>query len=168
MDPEARGRRVVAFGTSGINMNGEHESEINLRDIREMLFAKIGEARQQQQQLLILSGAISAFLMPGYFSCSVAPMEHACIGVAIAAFLLAILLGGPTVFKALTTEAEILDDMHKSLEQRDQDAYWRVCKALSAEARRKDHDFTGKTVRALFRLGVLVLITGMILGGFGI
>jgi len=126
--------------------------------VRHARMENITHTRTHAHHVFLLSGAISAFLMSVYASTTLTSLQHAFVSVALACFLLSILLGVCNLSYVLHRESRSLGELQDALERRDTDILTR----REEEDRRRDKiskfDILGTMIDVLFAGGVLLLL----------
>ena len=147
-----------------MNNNFSEEKQKFLEDLLELRKENIKGIRAHSYQMLLLSGAIAAFLMPVYFSKGLSEIQELLIPMSITSFLLAIIFGTIHLSRVLRDENRWLADMQLAVESKDHDAYQRAIKRSNLSKQRKTiGGFYSMLVDILFGLGCALIVIALVL-----
>jgi len=151
-----------------MNNNFSKEKQKFLEDLLDLRKENIKGIRAHLYQMLLLSGAIAAFLMPVYSSKGLSEIQELLIPMSIATFLLAIIFGTVHLSRNLRDENRWLADMHLAVESRDHDAYQRALERSNlSEPRKATGGFYSILVDILFGLGCAIIVIALVLKQYG-
>ncbi|GAH36344.1 unnamed protein product, partial [marine sediment metagenome] len=138
-----------------------------LKDLFDLRKENIKSIRSHLYHMLLLSGAIAAFLMPVYASGNLSEIQKLLIPWSISSLLLAIIIGIFHLSQVLRDENRWLSDMNLAAENHDTEAYKRYKTRSDASKREKKRaGFYSYLVEILFILGCILLIAALILKQF--
>ena len=95
------------------------DGEEFLRELRDSSRQNIAHKRTLVQQVSIIAGAITAFLIPVYVSDRIQPLQHSLVSISIVMLLMCILIGIIYLWQILENESIDLKDMRISIEEKD-------------------------------------------------
>ena len=138
------------------------------KDLFELQKENIKGIRSHLYQMLLLSGAIAAFLMPVYASEKLSQVQEVLIPLSITSLLLAVVIGVLHLSQVLRDENKWLSDMQLAIYNGNREAYERAIKRsdLSME-KSKRAGFYSLLVDLLFALGCLFIIAAFVLSQYG-
>jgi len=96
----------------------EQEFRELIDKIQSCRMENIKQTRSYANQIFVLAGAISAFLMPAFFLSNLSPWQHTCLTFALILLLGSIIFGVAVLSIFLGQEAKDLAIIQESLEEK--------------------------------------------------
>ena len=139
--------------------------------IRACRMENITQTRSYTNQIFVLAGAISAFLMPVFFLTSLSPLQHICLMFALIFLLGSIIFGVVLLSIVLGQEAKDLAKKQESLEALEDmkpETFLEISKQFKQYKYRRSHDLRDIILLGLFTFGVFLIMMGIVFGAWGL
>lgn len=151
-------------------MSDELEQEFRelIDKIRSCRMENITQTRSYANQVFVLAGAISAFLMPVFFLSNLSPWQHTCLTFALILLLGSIIFGVVFLSIVLGQEAKFLAIIQESLEEKKPEIYFEIQKQIKQHKYRRAHDLQDGILLGLFTVGVFLIMLGLVFGAWGL